>query len=201
MYHFPMAAGSSPSPTGPDGPGGAEQRGSDRHRRSTHGQTLMIAYDGSPNADRAIRYAARFLRARVAHVVTAWEPGAMSAPRVSSLAAGMQPYLDTRAEIEVDAALEREATETNDRGVALATDCGLEATGTLVEADSTIWSALIAAADSLDVDLLVTGTRGDTGFKALLRSSVAERVLKHCSRPVFIVPAKCEAEPRPQITI
>ena len=201
MYDSPMAAGSSPSPTGPHGPGGADQREEMQRENSRPGQTLLIAYDGSPNADRAIRYAARFLQARVAHVVTAWEPGAMSAPRVSSLAAGMQPYLDTRAEIEVDEALEREATETNARGVALATEWGLEATGTLVEADSTVWAALIAAADSLDADLLVTGTRGATGFKALLRSSVAERVLKHCHRPVFIVPAKCESEPRPEITI
>ncbi|GAC50497.1 hypothetical protein GOACH_25_00330 [Gordonia aichiensis NBRC 108223] len=201
MYDFPMAAGSSPSPTGPHGPGGAGKREKVTSGEPDHGQTLMIAYDGSPNADRAIRYAAHFLRARMAHVVTAWEPGAMSAPRVSSLAAGMQPYLDTRAEIEVDEALEREAVDTNARGVALATECGLQATGTLVEADSTVWAALISAADSLDVDLLVTGTRGATGFKALLRSSVAERVLKHCHRPVFVVPAKCESQPRPEITI
>ena len=52
-----------------------------------------------------------------------------------------------------------------------------------------------AAADALKVDLLVTGTRGSTGLKALLRSSVAERVLKHCQRPVFIVPSRCEQQP------
>ena len=84
-------------------------------------------------------------------------------------------------------------------GVTLAAECGLTARGSLVEVESTVWGALVAAAEALDVDLLVTGTRGASGLKALLRSSVAERVLKHCHRPVFIVPAKCEKEP--QVTL
>lgn len=158
-------------------------------------QILMIAYDGSPNADRAIRYAARFLRARQAHVVTAWEPGSMAPSRLTTLAGGMQPFIDTRVEEDVDDALRAEATEINARGLAIADEAGLAATGSLVEVESTVWGALVAAADALQVDLLVTGTRGASGLKALLRSSVAERVLKHCHRPVFVVPAKCEDQP------
>ena len=73
-------------------------------------------------------------------------------------------------------------------------EAGLDARGSLVEVESTVWGALVAAADALKVDLLVTGTRGSTGLKALLRSSVAERVLKHCQRPVFIVPSRCEQQ-------
>lgn len=184
MYRGDMDAGSIPPTPGRDG-----------RRVVGRPQSLMIAYDGSANADRAIRYAGTFLRAETAHVVTAWQPGTMSAPRMSSLAAGMQPFLDTRLDTQVDDALEAESAAVNERGVALATDVGLTATGTLVEVESTVWGALVAAADALDVDLLVTGTRGDTGLKALLRSSVAERVLKHCSRPVFIVPARCEKQP------
>ncbi|MCZ4534690.1 universal stress protein [Gordonia terrae] len=162
-------------------------------------QTLMIAYDGSPNADRAIRYAGHFLRARSAVVVTAWQPGGMTPARMSTLAGGMQPFIDTQLDVGVDQALEEEAASINERGVALAVDCGLAARGSLVEVESTVWGALVAAAEALDVDLLVTGTRGASGLKALLRSSVAERVLKHCHRPVFIVPAKCEKGP--QVTL
>lgn len=155
----------------------------------------MIAYDGSPNADRAIRYAGKFLRADTAVVVTAWEPGAMAPNRLSSLAGGMQPFIDTRLEAEVDRELRTEAAEINERGVELAKSVGLSARGSLVEVESTVWGALVAAADALAVDLLVTGTRGQSGFKALLHSSVAEHVLKHCHRPVFIVPARCEQQP------
>ncbi|GAB91405.1 hypothetical protein GORHZ_130_00280 [Gordonia rhizosphera NBRC 16068] len=155
----------------------------------------MIAYDGSPNADRAIRYAGRFLRARTAYVVTAWEPGGMSPTRLSALSGGMQPFVDTRLESGVDEALRDEAAAVNEGGVSLATSVGLTAKGSLVEVESTVWGALVAAADALDVDLLVTGTRGESGLKALLHSSVAESVLKHCNRPVFVVPAKCEQRP------
>ncbi|MAU81407.1 universal stress protein [Gordonia sp. Z-3] len=158
-------------------------------------QTLMIAYDGSDNADRAIRYAGRFLRAQTAYVVTAWQPGELSPARLSTLSGGMQPFIDTRLEEGVDQALEEEAETINRRGVQLALEAGLAARGSLVEVESTVWGALVAAADALAVDLLVTGTRGSSGLKALLRSSVAERVLKHCHRPVFIVPAQCEKQP------
>ncbi|MGW0035264.1 universal stress protein [Gordonia sp. NPDC003376] len=159
-------------------------------------QALMIAFDGSPNSERAIAYAGHFLRAPIAHVVTAWQPGALGPTRMSTLSAGIQPFVDTTPlEIDVDDSLRDEAAEINARGVAMARDAGLDATGTLVEVESTVWGALVAAADALAVDLLVTGTRGDTGLKALLHSSVAERVLRHCHRPVFIVPASCDQQP------
>ena len=164
-------------------------------RESAVQNVLMIAYDGSPNADRAIRYAGQFLRADTAYVVTAWQPGGMSPTRLSTLSGGMQPFIDTRLEAGVDHALEVEAETINTRGVALAASVGLTARGSLVEVESTVWGALVAAADALEVDLLVTGTRGASGLRALLHSSVAERVLKHCHRPVFIVPAHCEKQP------
>jgi nucleotide-binding universal stress UspA family protein len=44
------------------------------------------------------------------------------------------------------------------------------------------------AADSLGADLIVTGTRGTTGLRSLLQSSVADHVLRHGHRPVLIVP-------------
>ncbi|MDL9935139.1 universal stress protein [Gordonia sp. ABSL1-1] len=198
-----MGAGSSPNGSDPTG---APPNGSSSDSRwQTHPGTaargardshvLMIAYDGSPNADRAIRYAATYLRATTAYVVTAWQPGSMSPARLSTLSGGMQPFIDTQLDTGVDQALEHEAAELNAGGVALAVENGLSARGQIVEVESTVWGALVAAADALHVDLLVTGTRGSSGLRALLHSSVAERVLKHCHRPVFIVPAKCEKDP------
>ena len=159
-------------------------------------QSVMIAFDGGPNAERAIAYASQFLRASVAHVVTAWQPGSLDPARMSTLSAGIQPFLDTSAlAVEVDDALRTEAVEINENGVALAKSHGLDAGGMLVEVESTVWGALVAAADDLNVDLLVIGTRGSSGFKALLHSDVAGAVLKHCHRPVFIVPAQCDKQP------
>ena len=39
-----------------------------------------------------------------------------------------------------------------------------------------------------DAEYIVTGTRGTTGLRSLLQSSVADHVLRHSHRPVLIVP-------------
>ncbi|PRC51531.1 universal stress protein UspA, partial [Mycobacterium sp. ITM-2017-0098] len=42
----------------------------------------------------------------------------------------------------------------------------------------------IDAADELDADLIVTGTRATTGLRSLIQSSVADHVLRRGRRPV-----------------
>ncbi|EJZ05210.1 universal stress protein, partial [Mycolicibacterium vaccae] len=51
-----------------------------------------------------------------------------------------------------------------------------------------VWQTIIEAADDLDADLIVTGTRATTGFRSLIQSSVADHVLRRGHRPVLIVP-------------
>ncbi len=155
---------------------------------------IMIAYDGTENADRAIDYAGKFLTAHRAVVVTAWESGTHQTARLTSLSAGMQAMVGVAADVEVDELLRMEAATLNARGVERARARGMESVGHLAEVDSTVWGALVDAADELGVDVLVTGTRGASGLKALLHSSVAEAVLKHCHRPVLVVPARCTAD-------
>ncbi|NLU83693.1 universal stress protein [Rhodococcus sp. HNM0569] len=146
----------------------------------------MIAYDGTDNAKRAVRYAARFLGTRRVVVVTAWEPMVRQAARMSGLSGVLQPEWVPDEEAE-DVAL-TDARALNDEGVALARAEGLDAEGKCTECSTTIWNALVEAADEIDADLVVSGTRGLTGLRALLQSSVADHVLKHSHRPVLIVP-------------
>lgn len=77
---------------------------------------------------------------------------------------------------------------TNREGLELANSLGLHAEGRTVEVVNAVWAAIIEAADELDVDIIVTGTRGTTGLRSLLQSSVADHVLRHSHRPVLIVP-------------
>jgi nucleotide-binding universal stress UspA family protein len=46
---------------------------------------------------------------------------------------------------------------------------------------------IIARADAIEADLIMVGTRGNTGFKQLLLGSVAEGVVRNASRPVLTV--------------
>lgn len=147
---------------------------------------MLIAYDGSENARRAVEYAGRFLTANRAVVLTAWEPMVRQAARLSGISGVMQPEWVTDDEIE-DVAF-ADAKNINAEGVKLAGLAGLNPEPRTVECATTIWNAIVDVADELDVDIIVAGTRGATGIRALLHSSVADAVLKHCHRPVLLVP-------------
>ncbi|MGW2662655.1 universal stress protein [Nocardia tengchongensis] len=156
---------------------------------------MLITYDGSENARRAVEYAGRFLAANRAVVLTAWEPMVRQAARLSGLSGVMQPEWVTDDEIEDVAFVD--ARNINAEGVRLAKLAGLNAEARTVECTTTIWNAIVETADELDVDIIVAGTRGATGIRALMHSSVADAVLKHCHRPVLMVPPGREPASKP----
>lgn len=147
---------------------------------------MLIAYDGSDNSKRAVEHAGRFLASNRAVVVTAWEPMVRQAARMSGLSGVMQPEWAPEDEGE-DVAF-TDAKITNREGLELAHTAGIDADGRCAECTTTIWTAIVETADELDVDIIVTGTRGTTGLRSLLQSSVADHVLRHSHRPVLIVP-------------
>lgn len=147
---------------------------------------MLIAYDGSENARRAVTYAGRFLSANRAILVTAWEPMVRQAARMSGLSGVMQS--DWIPDDEVEDIAYTDAKATLEEGVALAESAGLTVEGRSAECRTAIWAAIVETADELDVDIIVTGTRGTTGLRSLLQSSVADHVLRHSHRPVLIVP-------------
>lgn len=61
----------------------------------------------------------------------------------------------------------------------------------------TVAEAIVDQAEQLDVDLIVLGTHGRSGFRRLVLGSVAEKVLRTAARPVMIVPPRAaDAVPR-----
>lgn len=153
---------------------------------------MLIAYDGSPQAARAMEDAARLLRPTTVEILTAWEPVARQAARAGSRSGLHQSTLapDTPEE---DPAYE-EALEICRQGVALAESLGLAGRAHIVECATTIAQAIIDAAAELNVDVIVTGTRALTGFKALWTSSMADQIVRNAGMPVFIVPPENEEE-------
>ena len=49
---------------------------------------------------------------------------------------------------------------------------------------------IITAADELDADLVVMGTRGKTGLQHMIMGSVTEKVVHLINRPVLAVPVR-----------
>jgi nucleotide-binding universal stress UspA family protein len=49
---------------------------------------------------------------------------------------------------------------------------------------------ILKVAEEWEADLIVLGTHGRTGFSHLLMGSVAEKVIRHSKKPIFIVPTR-----------
>jgi nucleotide-binding universal stress UspA family protein len=52
------------------------------------------------------------------------------------------------------------------------------------------YETILKVAEEWEADLIVLGTHGRTGLSHLLMGSVAEKVIRHSTKPLFIVPAK-----------
>lgn len=142
-------------------------------------KTMLVAFDGSPESRRALEYAAKLLQPRTVEILTAWEPLHRQAARsVSLITLGAEPEDPAHSA----------ALKTCQEGVELAQSLGLEARAHMVESATAVWSAIVDAADELRPDVIVTGTRGISGWKSLWQSSTSDSVLHHADVPVFVVP-------------
>jgi nucleotide-binding universal stress UspA family protein len=140
---------------------------------------LVLCYDGSEGAERAIRIAPVLVgRARAARVLYAYKPTERSLGVAQAAAGGR---------IDAPVLSEPEAHEIVDRGVALARDAGFEAEPLLLVADRTTAEIVADQAEQLDAPAIVMGTRGLSGLKSALLGSVARDVVNAYHRPVVLV--------------
>jgi nucleotide-binding universal stress UspA family protein len=141
---------------------------------------IVLCYDGSEDAFRAIEFAGSLFSGRSAIVLSVWEH--------YTLLSGIQ---------RVDDELVQEATEALAAdGCERARDAGFTATPVAVQAHHGVAEAIIDAADAHDAMLVVMGTRGNTGIRSLLLGSVSHAVAHHAHRPLLIVPSQPLAEAR-----
>jgi nucleotide-binding universal stress UspA family protein len=139
---------------------------------------VLICYDGSAGADRAIATAAGLLGRRRAVVV---DIGPVIT-EAESLAA-LSPVLPGEAFEELNAA---EAGQVAEQGAARARSAGLHAEAHPAVAAPT-WQGIVDVADELDAAVIVIGSRGLTGLREVF-DSVSRQVVEHAGRPVLIVP-------------
>lgn len=149
---------------------------------STLAGPVLIAYDGSANADHAIDVAAALLGGGTAEIVHAWEPVSSAAARSAIYAIA---YDDTGVMLE----REREAAGATARaGVDRANAAGFEATGSALSGSGPLWQTIVERAEELHPRLIVMGTRGLTGVRSALAGSVSHHVTSHADVPVLTVP-------------
>ena len=140
---------------------------------------LVLCYDGSDAAERAIRIAPVLLgRGRTARVLYAYLPTERSLGVAQGITGG-----------RVDAPVhgEADAHDVVDRGVAIARDAGFDAEPHLVVADRRTAALIAETADELDSPAIVMGQRGLSGLKSAVLGSVSRDVVNAYHRPVVLV--------------
>jgi nucleotide-binding universal stress UspA family protein len=149
--------------------------------------TILFAYDGSENADAAIKGSASLLRNNNAEavVLTVWEPLAVEAVRAMRFGGSVPPIPTDVAEIDDNE--EEQAKQLAEHGARIAGEAGFDSRALWVADDRRIADAIVQGAEELDADVIVTGTRGLAGIAALL-GSVSSHVVQNAKRPVLVVP-------------
>lgn len=149
---------------------------------------IVVGFDGSSNAEAALRWAAAEARLREARlrVVHAWRIPLYVAPAPWSVAA---PGAFLNLDEEVQEKLEREAWRLAEEAAGRAAEEAGGDVGAEVLHGAPAHTLLEAAAGA---DLLVVGSRGMGGFRGLLLGSVSQQCAQHAPCPLVIVPSPRE---------
>ena len=140
--------------------------------------TIVVGYDGSDDARAAAETAADLVAdGGAVHVVTAYRLPSMT--ETARLWHELPP--EFRDSFDVLAGPEAQQAEL----LALLHGRGVSAVGRLVEGDAA--SAILDAADEVDADLVVVGSRGLGAASRFLRGSVSSRVATHARMSALVV--------------
>jgi nucleotide-binding universal stress UspA family protein len=146
---------------------------------------ILIAYDGSADAQAAVERGAKLLRDGQAAILSVWEPIIDVLERTgSAFAIGDMDYQT------VDRESEAQARKRAQEGARYAEQAGLKAQVEVRPRQDSVAGTILAAAADLDADAILIGTRGLTGVKSLLLGSVSHAVVQHADRAVIVVPSQ-----------
>jgi nucleotide-binding universal stress UspA family protein len=149
---------------------------------------ILIAFDGSDAARRAVTDGARLFAPRKALVVTVWEPGlayAVQDWRPDGLAT--TPMVEPSAAMHMDRAVHSQAERVATEGAELARSLGLDAQPLAVPDEQNVPRTILSLAEDNHAAAIVVGSRGLSGLRARLEGSTTKGLLKHANCPVLVV--------------
>lgn len=150
---------------------------------------VLICYDGSEDAGRAIDVAATLLASTTAVVldVAPTMTGAEHVAAIASPVSGPAAFHDSN---------QADALERAGRGAERARHAGFRAKARGLVAPSR-WEGIVAVADEVEAAVIVLGSRSLSGLGELARGSVSHQVAEHARRPVLLVPRPRRAAATP----
>jgi len=140
-------------------------------------RTVLVPIDDSTDSREALEYALTQHASDAIVVFHAMDPTDIYGYGGGEAAGVAHDGVQETIEEEAEELLSKARTQASNHGVEVST-----ATATGSPAD-----AIVGYADEQAVDLIVIGSRGNTGAKRLLLGSVAERVVRRSPTPVTVV--------------
>ena len=149
---------------------------------------VIVGFDGTPAAERALHEAAALFAPRPALVVVVWEAGrAFEAATLPVKGLELQPAgLDVRTAFEADRAAYEAAQRLAEMGAAVAREAGLDADALAVADDLPVADTLVRLASELDGRALVLGAHGHGELRTLVLGSTLGAVLRRAPCPVLV---------------
>jgi nucleotide-binding universal stress UspA family protein len=149
---------------------------------------VVVAFDGSPESQAAVRAAAHLFAHRDLLIVSVWEPGLAMAMQSVPDATGIG-YVPPSAEqvATVDRLQRDHASATAEAGAKLAQNLGARAEALAVPDDADVAETVAAIAEQRDAAAVVVGSRGLGAVKSKLLGSTSRRLLHDGRRPIVVV--------------
>lgn len=145
---------------------------------------VLICYDGSPSAQRALSVAASSLDGAPVVLLNIWNPP--QRVMADSFGVSESEYGPTYRELETLSA--SRSAEILAEGEAEAQRRGFPLTTRQEPNRSSVWKTILDVADEVDATLIVAGTHGATAVESGLLGSVSNALVHHAHRPVLLVP-------------
>ncbi|MDG5775209.1 universal stress protein [Haloarculaceae archaeon H-GB1-1] len=139
-------------------------------------QNVLVPTDGSDCANQALAIGVDLAGAEGAALHL------LSAIAIAALG------VDVRSDIQMDL-LEENATELLDEAAKFVDDAGIESTSKTVEYGPSIHKVILTYIEEHDIDLVVVGTHGRTGFDRYVLGSVTDYLVRTSPIPVLTVRA------------
>ena len=151
---------------------------------------VLLAYDGSPVAQAALREAVALLGGRPLIVASVWEPGLAM---VTMMPPAGEPSMGHLPDPDEVAAIDRvesgHAEDLAHAGARMARELGATAEALSIPDSANVAATLIEIADQRDACAIVVGSRGLGAFKARVLGSTSRRLVHDAHCPVLVVRA------------
>ncbi len=154
---------------------------------TTAERPILICFDDSPEARRAVLESARLFPGANAIVLHVWQSLESTVAYRYSAARVMGALTEELEELKAPSAATAEAIA--ERGALLARQAGLRAEALAVEADQHMHAAVASVVEDVDASLVVVGSRRLGAIQSIALGGFSAPVVRHSRRPVMVASA------------